>query len=1600
MASQDQTASMPIALPYPLFPVLRNIRLQWVLVIPFLMQTVGAVTLVGYLSYRSGQEATSKLASQLLQQTSARVSDRLKSYLHTSQEIVAANHLAVKQGTLDFNNREQLRRHLWQQMIVNRWLPANAFWAERGSGLGYGRVMSKEEERFATKVTGKLTPIGTLYFFENDSSQRKFYLIDSQGKPQKLVYTSKWQYRDLPWYRQRKAIDKQHWRPIHINQTMPLLQITAVAPIFDAAGTFQGFFTSNNLLAEFSAFLNQLHLSPTGQVFLVDRSGNLIATSVLSEAAGTRLVNGKPEQLLAINSQDNLTRNVSQQLLQQFGSFHKFQNAKQLSFEVNHHWNFVQVTPFKDNYGLDWLVVTVIPESDFMAEIQRNTSMTALLCLLTLGLAIASGLMIANRFTLRITRLNQVSRELAAGDLTKRLPTNSPIVEVRGLAESFNQMADQLEESFNQLKTALETSQERFTTIFRTSPDPIAIVTRLEGRFLEINARMSELYGYSREELIGHTAMELGLWANLEEFQQFKQGLEEGRVYSFEITTRIKSGETRVVLLSAERCNLEGQEVTIVVIKEISDRKAAEQALRLSEEQRRLAIDLNCFGSFDWNLLTDQITWNDHCFKLFGYQPGEVTPCYARWRDRVHPEDLDRLEASLPDRQTSQTDSEIEYRVVHPDRSIHWLFMRAGTIFNESGQAVRILGILQDITERKQIEAQLRRTEQWLDQYSRQSPSAIYAIVQEADRRVWFEYISSAIETMLEITPAQILADAQILHNQIHPDDFPAYWEAGLKSAENLELFSHEWRMIAPSGKVKWLQANSQPEQRSHGAVAWYGVVHDITERKQAEAALWQSEARFQKIAASSPGAIYIYGCRPDGTYYFEYMSHAIVDLLEVTPEQVIADASSVTLGTHPDDIPGYLVALKHSMETLQPFSYEWRNITPSGKLKWLQAHSRPERRENGDTVWYGVLVDISDRKFTEAALRHSEERWHLAIQGANDGIWDHNLITNEDFLSPRCLEILGCSFEEIGSVEKWLDRIYPDDLPIFENTLQQYLNREIPHFGVEYRMRCQDGSYKWILSRGQAVWNEQGLAVRIVGSLTDINERKQAEAELAKAKEAAEAANRAKSEFLANMSHEIRTPMNAILGFSELLQGAVANSKSRAYLHSIASSGSTLLALINDILDLSKIEAGKLQLKYESVDVRALIQEIHQILSYKAIQKNLSLLIEIDESFPPAILFDEVRLRQIILNVVGNAVKFTEAGFVKISVNAQPEPCSPSSQIQMQITVTDTGIGISEDQQQSIFEAFQQSEGQSTRKYGGTGLGLAITKRLTELLGGTVTLQSQVNQGSTFTFTFSNLTIQEKEKPATFATMIDEDLHQFLPATLLVVDDVQSSLDLIEGYFSETQHRLLWARDGQEAIQIAQTEHPDAILMDLWMPNLNGLQVTQFLKQDERTKNIPILMVTAVSRTEDLAPVKPFVQGFLYKPFSRSQLVSVLKPILPRKPDDSLEATTTLSSQQKGNLPLNPDRLAQLQELVKKLRTEEKSTWLEFCRTMKHSDIQTFTARLQEWGQEYQYQPLLDYAKKLENQLIALDWEQLPGTIARFPEVSLEILWELEGDF
>jgi PAS domain S-box-containing protein len=389
------------------------------------------------------------------------------------------------------------------------------------------------------------------------------------------------------------------------------------------------------------------------------------------------------------------------------------------------------------------------------------------------------------------------------------------------------------------------------------------------------------------------------------------------------------------------------------------------------------------------------------------------------------------------------------------------------------------------------------------------------------------------------------------------------------------------------------------------------------------------------------------------------------------------------------------------------------------------------------------AYTDITETKRIEAALRQSEQRYALALNGANEGIWEWGDNVDGVYASRRLREIVGNHGKEpFIKAAEWLGRIHPEDVNEMRARMIAHLRGETEYYDHEYRMRGDDGHYRWVHSRGLGVRNEAGRVYRMAGSISDVTERKLAEQELRRAKETAEMANRTKGEFLATMSHELRTPLNAIIGFSELITqevfGAIGHDNYRDYIQNIHESGNHLLTIINDILDVSKAEAGMIDLYEEDVDLREVIASGLRLIGPRARESNIALVTDYSEPLS-LVVADSRRLKQILINLLSNAVKFTHAGG-KVTVRAWASPGNGAG-----FQVVDTGIGIPADDLDRMLEPFTQVESGLSRKHDGTGLGLPLCRALIEVHGGTLTLESELNQGTTITVTLPDTRISEK---------------------------------------------------------------------------------------------------------------------------------------------------------------------------------------------------------------------------------------------------------------
>jgi len=508
-------------------------------------------------------------------------------------------------------------------------------------------------------------------------------------------------------------------------------------------------------------------------------------------------------------------------------------------------------------------------------------------------------------------------------------------------------------------------------------------------------------------------------------------------------------------------------------------------------------------------------------------------------------------------------------------------------------------------------------------------------------------------------------------------------------------------------------------------------------------------------------------------------------------------------------------------------------------------------------------------------ALRESEERFALAVEAANDGLWDWDLPANELFYSPRWKGMLGYADHELPNRDGVARSLMPsEDWERLVAESDSAIARGDLKFESEFRMRHKDGRLIDILARTLVVRDAEGRPIRYVGIHTDVTERNRTARELKEAKETAEAATRAKGEFLANMSHEIRTPMNAIIGLSSLALKTEMTAKQRDYVSKVNNAGVSLLGIINDILDFSKIEAGKLSMEKVDFDLEEVLGNLSTLVSQRISEKELEFLLHVPANVPRAWFGDPLRLNQILLNLVGNAVKFTHRGEVELTV-ALAE--SAGQKTKLLFSVRDTGIGMTPEQMGRLFQAFSQADSSVTRRYGGTGLGLSISKRLVEMMGGQIWAESAPGRGSTFRFT---VWLEVAQGAA--------DRRRIVPETLgglrvLIVDDSAAAREILQDMVTEFRFRAETAASGEEAlVRLKEADSADPfglVLMDFRMPRMDGVEATRRIRGEIGLARVPaVIMVTGSAGEEErVHALEAGVEAFLVKPVTPSTLLDAI---------------------------------------------------------------------------------------------------------------------------
>ena len=1102
-----------------------KIPLRGLLVACFVVQIVAAVGIVGYLSFRNGERAVEELAQKLMAQTGKRVEEKLSVFLENAHWVNQLNVEAIDRRELNLElEGRQIRgeKFLWQQMRSFKSIQWISLGSAR-SGAYLGIWHNRKNNSLQIVAANKSTNSHNIYYATDNTGTRTGKLNAEAG-----TYDA----RLRPWYKEAVAANKPIWTSIYPGFTPGTVFIAASQPIRDRNGKLLGVCAVDFSLSEIEQYFDRLNFSNTGQIFAIERSGLLVASS--SQESPFRKMPRKQEvqRLNVLDSQSPVIRTAANYVYEQFGGFGEIHQRQQLKFSRDGKAYFLEVLPFSDSYGLNWLIAIAVPESDFMGQINQNTRTTILLCVGALLLSTIAGVVTARWVTLPLLRLKVAAKDIATGEFDRAVAV-SRLDEVGDLAESFNEMAAQLKKSFE----ALASSEEKFAKLLESLPVGVTALTPT-GSTIFMNSVGEELAG--KGAMPNTTATELS-----ETYQLYVAGTD--RLYPMEDSpfARAAKGETMLV-----------------------------EDMEIRPGGKIISLQVRSMPVFDaeGNVLYVIIVFQD------------IT-------DRKHAEQI-----------LADYNRTLEIKVASRTTELAQINARLELEIEERKQATKIIRASRDFNL-KIIE---------------NSPIFFVAIDCEGK-------ILRANDCMLQAvgyTAAEVIGKDYLA--TFVPEGDRAGLHSIFKGVKASLQTVNEHRILTKCDRTLLVEWHGTPVLDENGNFDFmFGFGIDIGQRKQAELALEKSEALFHKLAITVPGELYIFVQHLDGSVNMEYISPLCREIQELEPEAIQNNSALLYEQMHPDDRLNHSEAIVKSATELEPFAHEWRIVTASGKLKWLQGYARPEMRENGDIVWHGVILDISDRK--------------------------------------------------------------------------------------------------------------------------------QAEQELKQAALAAEAANKTKTIFLANMSHELRTPLNAILGFAQLMEPSQHLSlQEKENIKIIRRSGEHLLQLINQILDLSKIEAGRMTLNVKNFDLYRLLGDVQNMLQLPAQNKGLSLIINCSSDVPQYIQTDEVKLRQVLINLLDNAFKFTEKGAITVTVRQTTEEKVGqetnkfinlnTKNINICFEIADTGMGISTEELGSIFELFvQTSSGKKIQK--GTGLGLSISRDFIKLMGGDITAESEVGRGTVLKFDIQVMT-------------------------------------------------------------------------------------------------------------------------------------------------------------------------------------------------------------------------------------------------------------------
>jgi PAS domain S-box-containing protein len=903
----------------------------------------------------------------------------------------------------------------------------------------------------------------------------------------------------------------------------------------------------------------------------------------------------------------------------------------------------------------------------------------------------------------------------------------------------------------------------------------------------------------------------------------------------------------------------------VVVIRNITAKRNTEKALKQSEALYRAIIqdhtELICRYLPDLTLTFA----NEAYCRYFGQTALELIgkPVLPN----IPQEDRQTLIQTLNRLQPLQPVATLEHSILLPSNHVGWLQWTLRGIFDENGQLQVYQAIGRDITSLKLAEQALKESKRFNEQIIATIPQILF--VYKLDQRT-FIYVNEQIHTMLGIPPQYVFKQGpDAIRNLIHPEDWQKLkdLEQELRGSSPRTIIEFEVRLRNSNAEWRWFNSRITVfEKNNQGLpITILGTAMDITERKKVQEFAQKTELLYKTVVENLQETLFY----TDLQYNWQFLSPTWQDISNFSIEQTLH--KNLFDYIHSLDKP----LLKQELEELmaQQRTEVWtqlRLLNANQSFNWVEMHIKIRRDQNNEAIGtVGSMIDIRERKKVEEALIESEERLNLALESAQDGVWDWDLKTNQMYLSPRWLQMLGYSVNEDDSRSINLFNLcHPDDLEDFKAAVVEHLSGKTPILEKEIRIQSFSGEWLWVLSRAKVVArDEENNPLRLVGTNLNITERKRISIELQKAKEEAEAADKAKSEFLAAMSHEIRTPMNGIIGMTDLLLNTPLSDIQFEFVETIRNSSESLLKIINHILDFSKVESGKLELEIQHISLASFIDDIFDLFAPQSLSKNIDLLQIIHPDIPEYIEVDPVRFRQVLVNLLNNALKFTPSGAIILTIEKSETPNY------LLFCVCDTGIGIEPEATEKIFKAFTQADYSTTRKYGGTGLGLTISKHLVELMGGTIYVKSKPQMGSCFYVHFP-IPIIHATKRFKWTSFPEKNI-------LIVYENWIARAALCYQCLLLNPKNVFEATNIPEAQVLLTQNRIDLLIIDMSLPTAS---TTAFLKELDTNAILKNVIAIFPLGNASIIPYKNLKIHTLYKPIKQIPLLELITHIFEER--------------------------------------------------------------------------------------------------------------------